>query len=173
MEIEDLILSSSMAYNVGHLMSAALTKRFDEKDIDFIVKTIESGFVKPCYGKICGYHLDEYCVAALKCFGKDELYEKYIAVLSDVKKELVGEILDSQWGVSEESSLGKSVIDVIEDLDREKELNLNLHKYRKARCIKCGEGIVTPVFPHHKNPFDFACDKCDFRIHYDPAVTVE
>ena len=173
MSIEDQIISVGTVYNVHHLMNVALTKKYGEKDIEFIVKTVENGLKKPCFGKICGNHIDEYCVATLKCLGETELYDKYINVFSEKKNKLVEKILESQWGQSEESLLGRSVIYEIEQIERKERLNEDLFKYKKARCIKCKDGIVTPTHPDAEHPYYFKCDKCDFWIHYDPPVTVD
>lgn len=44
---------------------------------------------------------------------------------------------------------------------------------KKAKCPKCESGEVKPVFPGHKQIWDYACDKCGYKIHFEPMVIVE
>lgn len=47
-----------------------------------------------------------------------------------------------------------------------------LTEKHKSKCPKCSDGIVTPMFPDHKEYWDFACDKCDFEVHFDKILRV-
>ena len=64
-------------------------------------------------------------------------------------------------------------MDDVGKFERMRRLDEELHIYKKARCIKCKDGIVTPTHPDAEHPYYFKCDKCDFWIHYDPPVTVD
>lgn len=43
----------------------------------------------------------------------------------------------------------------------------------KVVCPKCERGIIVPTFPDHKKHYDYKCDKCDYKVHFEPNVIVE
>ncbi len=42
-----------------------------------------------------------------------------------------------------------------------------------AKCPKCEEGIIKPSFPEHKKIYDYECNVCGYKLHFEPAVVVE
>ncbi len=47
-----------------------------------------------------------------------------------------------------------------------------LQKNRKAKCPRCDGGVVEPVFPEHKEIWDFSFKKCGYKIHFEKMVVV-
>lgn len=48
-----------------------------------------------------------------------------------------------------------------------------LLKEGKAKCPKCDEGVISPKYPDHKKIYDYECNKCGYKLHFEPAVIVE
>ena len=61
----------------------------------------------------------------------------------------------------------------MEIMDNSILLGEELLKNKKAKCPKCKDGIIRPVFPHHTNPTYFACDKCDEKVLFEKNAVVE
>lgn len=55
-------------------------------------------------------------------------------------------------------------------------LTLSLEKLfedNTAKCPKCKSGYLKPVYPEYKKAYDFKCNCCGCRIHFEPSAIVE
>ena len=49
----------------------------------------------------------------------------------------------------------------------------NLLKNKKAKCPKCSNGVVKPVFPNHKEIWDYVCNECGYRVHFEKNTIID
>ena len=47
-----------------------------------------------------------------------------------------------------------------------------LMKENKALCPKCKKGMVKPTFPKNKEIWDYKCDNCDYKFHFEKGEIV-